>query len=88
MIVEQRLSRCVTPQALAAELARASWCRELYEVEHVCSYLGTSGDRMLCVFSAPDAEAVRVVARRMGYGYERIWAAEVVPLLTAEVPGS
>jgi len=32
-------------------------------VKPVCSYLMAGGKRMVCVFKAPDAEAIRAIAR-------------------------
>jgi hypothetical protein len=35
-------------------------------------------DEMICVFEAPDAEAVRRTARELGYKYDRLWPATIV----------
>ena len=55
------------PQPLTQEdppkMAASVQCLELYRVEPVCSYLTGDGHRMVCVFRAPDAEALRAVAR-------------------------
>lgn len=75
VIVEQRLDGRLDAATLAGALARNAWCRALYGVEHVESFVAADGDRLICVFRAPDAEAVRSVARRMGYPFERIWEA-------------
>lgn len=75
VVVEQRLGRALTPADLRAALARNAWCRELYGVTHLTSFVALDGASMICIFDAPDAEAVRTVADRMGYVYERIWAA-------------
>src|SRR3546814_3232656 len=36
---------------------------------HVVSYVTPDGLRMICVFEAPDCEAVRQAARQLGYHY-------------------
>jgi hypothetical protein len=38
-------------------------CLELYRVKPVRSYLMPDGRRLVCVFQAPDAEALRAVGR-------------------------
>jgi hypothetical protein len=40
---------------------------------------------MICVFEAPDAEAVRRTASELGYKYDRLWPATIVRL-THELP--
>ena len=55
------------PEPLAPEdvpkMAASMQCLELYRVQPVCSYLMGNGHRMICVFKAPDAEALRAVGR-------------------------
>jgi hypothetical protein len=53
-------------------------CLEIHCVRHIVSYVSPDGHRMVCVFEAPDAEAVRQTARQLGYGYDSVWAAAVV----------
>ena len=53
-------------------------CLTLHGVRHVVSYVAPDGRKMICVFEAPDAEAVRRTARQLGYRYDNVWAATVV----------
>ena len=53
-------------------------CLEVHGVRHLVSYVAPDGLRMICVFQAPDCEAVRRTARQLGYRYDRVWAATVV----------
>jgi hypothetical protein len=53
-------------------------CLTLHGVRHVVSYVEPDGRKMICVFEAPDAEAVRRTARQIGYVYDRVWLATVV----------
>ena len=59
------------PEPLTSEdppkMAASMLCLQLYRVEPVCSYLTSDGHRMICVFKAPDAEALRAVARTNGF---------------------
>lgn len=56
----------------------AEWCLKAYGVRHVKSYLSPDGHRMICIFEAPDAEAVRRVSIQLGYSYDRLWKATIV----------
>ena len=60
------------PETLAAIAARScSVLRELGpEIQWVQSYV--TGDRITCVYIAPDAEAVREHARRGGFPADRV----------------
>ena len=55
-----------------------AWCLETYGVRHVVSYVTPDARRMICVFEAPEAEAVRRTARDLGYKYDRLWPATIV----------
>src|SRR3970040_964899 len=41
------------------------WCLKQHGVHHLRSYLSPDKRRMICIFEAPDAEAVRTVAVRL-----------------------
>lgn len=55
----------------------AAWCMELYRVRHRTSLLSHDGRLLTCAFDAPDAEAVRAVADKVGVAFERLWPASV-----------
>lgn len=57
---------------------RNAACLELHGVRHVVSYVTPNRERMICVFEARDAEAVRQTARQLGYRYDSVWTATVV----------
>lgn len=57
---------------------RNEWCLKLHGVRHVVSYLTPDCRRMICVFEAPDAEAVRKTASQVGYTYDSVWTATVI----------
>jgi hypothetical protein len=57
------------------ELAAATQCLELYRVKPICSYLMPGGRRMVCIFEAPDAEALRSVSRVNAFQSATVWAA-------------
>jgi hypothetical protein len=66
------------PQRFDAAQRRNAPCLAIHGVQHTVSYLAPDGLRMICVFEAPDCEAVRRTARHLGYRYDRVWPATVV----------
>jgi hypothetical protein len=56
---------------------RHAWCLQAYRVRFLRSYLAADRRRMLCVYAAPDAEAVRHVQVTAGLPFERVWSAEI-----------
>lgn len=55
-----------------------AWCLEQYDVRFLRSYLSLDARSMVCVYDAPDAEAVRTTQRRGQLPFSRIWSAQVV----------
>jgi hypothetical protein len=52
-------------------------CFDLYRVTPVRSYLAPDGKRMVCIFRAPDAEAVRTLLRINQSPPGIVWACRV-----------
>jgi cation diffusion facilitator CzcD-associated flavoprotein CzcO len=50
-------------------------CLDLYRADWLRGYVATDGARMLCWYSAPDAEAVRFVLRQQGFPGSVVWPA-------------
>ena len=73
VVVEQCFQQPIDPGRVRKGLQDNAWCRKLHGVRHIESLIATDGLSMLCVFEAPDAEAVRIVARKMGYRFERAY---------------
>lgn len=66
MVVEREFPEPLTPEEVTA-MAASMQCLELYRVKPVCSYLMPDGKRMVCMFEAPDAEALRSLGRANGF---------------------
>ena len=45
------------------QMAASVRCLDLYRVRPICSYLMPDGMRLVCIFEAPDAEALRSLGR-------------------------
>lgn len=57
------------------ERARVSrWCLEMYRVDWCESLLSSDGRRMVCWFTAPDAESTRAALTQAGAEILRLWA--------------
>jgi len=55
------------------------WCLEVRNSQWDGSFLARDGRTMICSFSAPDAESVRVALREPGMDLSRFWAGTVYP---------
>lgn len=63
--------------ALAATASQA-WCLRLHRVVSLRHYLATDGSRMVCIFGAPDAEALRRAMQVAGIPHPpHLWSATV-----------
>jgi hypothetical protein len=79
IVLEHRLEdRLFDVERFNAAQQRNAPCLTLHGVRHVVTYVAPDGLRMICVFEAPDCEAVRRTARRLGYRYDSVWPATVV----------
>lgn len=75
VIVERELPRAVTFEELQQREQMAQWCLDQYRVKFLHSYLSRDGMRMICVYHAPDAEAVRDSQRKAEMPFSRVWVA-------------
>jgi hypothetical protein len=73
-IVERTFAEPVTASLARETMTRGS-CMQLHDVDVLASHLARDGRRMLCVISAPDAEAVRTSSRKLQLPIDRLWAA-------------
>lgn len=77
VIVERDLPEGMSIEQIQALLAKGAACLETNQVELLESKLSTDSRRMVCVFQALDAEAVRRANRQMGVPVSRAWTASV-----------
>jgi hypothetical protein len=78
IVMVQQFDRPLTAADIHATGARLEWCLKLYGVAPRMHYLARDGRRCVCVFGAPDAEAMRNVLRT-GRTHEPLglWSATV-----------
>lgn len=66
IVLEREFPEPLSPDDVP-KMAAETQCLELYRVKPVCSYLMPDRKRLVCVFQAPDAEALRSVGRANGF---------------------
>jgi hypothetical protein len=74
VIVERAFDKPASFAELQALEDAFEWCKKQNEVVFLRSYFSASKTRMICLYEAPDAEAVRRVNRTAGLPFEQIWA--------------
>ena len=62
VVLERQFAEPLSPEDVPRKASEIR-CLELYRVRPICSYLMPDGMRMVCIFEAPDAEAVRSLGR-------------------------
>lgn len=84
VIVEKTYVTPASVESVEEQVERTAWCRNLYGVRLIQSHLSVDGLRMICLYDAPDAEAVRNVYRKAELAFERAYDATIHEPDTAE----
>ena len=77
ILVERNWPDPLTDQAFWSIAEQAGGCLGLHRVSWKSSLLSLDGHYLLCHFTAPDAESVRIALRQAGSQPGRIWAGTV-----------
>jgi hypothetical protein len=77
VIVERAFQQPITAEFAACTFERIEWCLDIHKAAYVESYLSCDGMNMVCVFHAPDAEAVRLANTQGNAPYKDVWTASV-----------
>jgi hypothetical protein len=77
VVIERVFDRPVGPGEVETLEERAAPCFQMHRVRHLRTYLSPEGQRMVCLFEAPDAESVRIANREIGIPVARAWTASV-----------
>jgi hypothetical protein len=78
VIVERSFAEPVAFEELQAREDRGAWCLEAHRVRFHRTYFSTDRRRMLCLYCAPDAEAVRLAQHKAGMPVEHVWSAQQI----------
>jgi len=74
VIVERDFAEPADLAELQAREDAKQWCLDSYSVKFVRTHLARDRKRMLCLYSAPDAEAVRSAQSQAGMPFSRVWS--------------
>jgi hypothetical protein len=77
VLVERSFAEPVEFPDVQAMEDRGQWCLDLNGISFLASFFARDRTRMVCVYAAPDAEAVRRTNTRLGLPFERVWPARV-----------
>jgi len=78
VLVERTVEEPVAFEEILAIGERNIACFESHDARFVRSYFSADRRRMICLYHAPDAEAVRYANRIAGAPYDRVWPAQVL----------
>ena len=78
VVVARSFAAPVKFEDIAAMGQAKSWCFETHRVKHIQSFHSLDGKRMLCLYAAPDAEAVRAAQREATMPVEAVWAGSLI----------
>jgi hypothetical protein len=76
LIVEERFDPPIDPDGLNGYTDALSPCLKTYDVKWVSSFVARDGSQCICVYEAPDAEAVRQAYRAAEVPFQfKVWPA-------------
>lgn len=78
VVVERRFEAPAVFSELQDKERHVAWCLEQHAVKFLHSYIARDRETVICLYRAPDVEAVRVTQRTAGLPVERAWAASVI----------
>lgn len=74
VMVERNFREPVTFEEIQAIEDAGSWCLEAHDVTFLKTFFSKDRRRMLCLYRAPDAEAVRRAERQARVPFDLAWA--------------
>ncbi|MDG2269490.1 MAG: DUF4242 domain-containing protein [Alphaproteobacteria bacterium] len=77
IVVERLFEEPVEFETIQKMEDESQWCLDLYKVKFLQTFLAADRKRIICVYGAPDAEAVRSANRQAGVPFEAVWSASV-----------
>jgi hypothetical protein len=76
VVVESRFEEPVALEQIQAIEDAGASCLEIRNVRFLRTFFANDRTRMLCLYSAPDAESVRQAQREAGMPMENVWSFE------------
>lgn len=78
IMVERTFGEPVAFEEIQAIEDAGAWCLEAHGVTFLKTYFSRDRRRMLCLYTAPDAESVRLAERQAGVPFDRAWSCRVL----------
>lgn len=78
VVVERDFEAAANFDELQARETAAAWCLDAHRVVFLRTFFAADRRRMLCLYSAPDAESVRRAQAQAGMPFTRVWPAHVI----------
>ena len=75
VLVERSFAEPVAFDDVQALEDQGSWCLDQHHVRFLGTFFAKDRRRMICLYTAPDAETVRLTNRRLDMPFEAAWAA-------------
>jgi len=73
VLVERRFSRPTRFEDIQALEDEGAWCLKAHGVRFLRTFFSRDGKRMLCLYEAPDAEAVRLAETQAKVPFDNVW---------------
>jgi hypothetical protein len=78
VVVERDFEQAVTMESIQALEDAGSGCLDVRDVRFVQTFFSVDHTRMLCLYNAPDAEAVRAAQDEAKVPFARVWSAQLL----------
>jgi hypothetical protein len=78
VVVERSFDEPVTIEEIQALEDAGASCLEAHEVAFVRTFFSRDCKRMICLYRAPDAEAVRMAQRKAGMPVDSVWSFRLI----------
>jgi len=78
IVVERSFEAPAVFEDLEAQEAAVAWCFEQHRVKPLRSFISFDRRSAVCVYEAPDAEAVRATQDEVGLAYDQLWPAQLM----------
>lgn len=83
VVVERSFSAPVAIEDIQQKENASQWCLDAHQVRFVRTFFSTDRMRMLCLYSAPDTEAVLAAQRKADMPLDAAWSFEEIGMADA-----
>ncbi len=78
VLVERTFGEPVHFADVQSQEERGAWCLDLHGVRFVHTLFSSDRQRMICIYEAPDAEAVRLANQKTRVPFDTVWTASIL----------